>query len=142
MEKITKVGCGVLLFNEKGQLLLHERIGKHGHNTYGSGGGHLVFGETPQECVIRELKEEMSINIGELEYLGTINFFIGDKHYIDISFKGKIISGEPKVPEEEKDKIGKIGWYDLDDLPGNLFKPVELYLEMIKSGKNYMEVVV
>lgn len=142
MSDKIKVGCGVLLFNDKGQILLHERIGDHGKNTFGSGGGHLEFNETPEQCVIRELKEEMMIDIGELEYLGTVNFITGNKHYIDISFRGKILSGIPTVPEDEKDKIGSIDWYDTSNLPEPLFPPVKLYLDMIETGNRYMEIIV
>jgi 8-oxo-dGTP diphosphatase len=47
-------------------------------------------------------------------------------------------SSEPKVLEPEK--CENWSWYDLDDLPKNLFYQMQLALESYKTGKNYFDI--
>ena len=56
------VGVGVIIIKE-GKILLAERKGSHGQNTWASAGGHLVFGESLEECARREVLEEFGIHI-------------------------------------------------------------------------------
>ena len=53
-----KVGIGVLVFNDLNQLLLGRRTSAHGEGEFGPPGGHLEFGESFEDCAIREVKEE------------------------------------------------------------------------------------
>ena len=91
---------------------------------WGTMGGHVEFGESPIEAVKREAREELGIEIGNLN--------------IDVSFTGELVSGEPAICEP--DKIESIGWYPLSDLPQPLFDPVRIVLESLKTGRSYFEV--
>lgn len=132
-----KVGVGVVIIKD-GQTLLAKRKSKHANGVYGSCGGHMEFGERPIEAAKREAREELGVELGNLKFASCTSMRKYGKHYIDISFVGEIIGGEPTICEP--DKIESIGWYPLDDLPEPLFEPVRIVLDAIKSGESYFEV--
>lgn len=51
---VIKVGIGTLLFR-KNKLLFGLRKGSHGNETWGFPGGHLEFGETPNNARFEKL---------------------------------------------------------------------------------------
>jgi 8-oxo-dGTP diphosphatase len=136
-EQRPKPSVGVIIFKD-GKTLLGRRKGAHGEGEYGSVGGHLEFGETPQEGVYRELAEECGITIKNLRFLCVVNSLKYDKHYVDIGFVADWEAGEPQILEP--DYRLDWGWYELDKLPEPLFDYVRVYLEAYKSGKHYLEV--
>ncbi len=73
MTNYPRVGIGIILFNSKNEILLGKRISSHGESTYGNPGGHLEFGETFEECIIREVLEETNLIIKNLEFLAVTN---------------------------------------------------------------------
>jgi len=62
-----KVGVQGVLINEAGKLLLELR---KDDNLWGLPSGWVEVGETPEEAIIREFKEETSLTILPLEMLG------------------------------------------------------------------------
>ena len=55
------------------KFLLGRRLGSHGSNTWALPGGHLEFGESFEECAIRETREETDLEIESVQYLTTTN---------------------------------------------------------------------
>lgn len=134
-----RVGIGVLIQNEKGEVLLGERIGSHGEGEWCFPGGHLEFGEAIFETAKRETKEETGLDISkfelisvadELRYIKTDN-----KHYLNIGIRGKYAGGEPKVCEPNKCKEWR--WFSLDDLPEKMLEGTQLIIRNLKAGKIY-----
>lgn len=136
-QKSPKVGAGIVIIRD-GMTLLAKRKGSHGSGMWGSVGGHVEFGETPAEAAIREAKEELGIEVGNVQFAMCMNILQEGKHYVDISFTADILSGIPSI--QEPDKIESIGWFPLDNLPSPLFFPVATVIESIKTGKRYFEV--
>ena len=137
MSEQIKVGAGVVII-KNGKTLLAKRAGSHAQGCYGSLGGHVEFGETPVETVMREAREELGIEIGNVQFVTCTNMMKYGKHYVDISFTAEILEGEPTICEP--DKIAHVGWYDLDDLPEPLFEPVRIVLEAMKNKQTYFEI--
>ena len=136
MTERPNVGVGVLIIQDN-RLLLAQRKGSHAEGTYGSVGGHVEFGESPEDALKREALEELGITLGNIAFLACINMIRYGKHYIDLGFQADIIAGTPEIQPAEADKFIQIGWYALDDLPNPLFAPIEAYLEAWKTGKRY-----
>ena len=134
---VPKVGTGVVIIKD-GKTLLAKRKGSHNEGMWGSMGGHVEFGESPIEACIREAREELGIEIGNLRFVACMNLVRNGKHYLDVSFVADLISGEPSI--QEPDRIEEIGWYPLNALPEPLFDPVRVVLESLKTGQNYFEV--
>ena len=128
--KIPRVGVGTLIYNSYDQILLGERVASHGKNSFGPPGGHLEFGESFEECAIREIKEEIGINVASLEFIGVTNdlFLEDDKHYISIFMKTHYPEAQ-QIINLEPDKIISWNWYSQDQLPSNLFLPLKQLFE-------------
>lgn len=134
-ENRAKVGVGVFIVKD-GKVLLGKRKNAHGADEYGGPGGHLEYGETADQTAVREIAEECGIKVKNLRMLcvsDLLTYF--PKHYIDIGFAADWKSGEPKVLEPHK--LESWDWYDLDNLPNNLFGCFTAYIESYKTGKRY-----
>ncbi len=134
-ENSAKVGVGVFIVKD-GKVLLGKRKNAHGENEYGGPGGHLEYGETAEETALREIGEECGIKVKNLNMLCVSDLLTYyPKHYIDIGFSAEWESGEPQVLEPHK--LESWNWYDIDNLPENLFECVSEYRESYKTGKKY-----
>ena len=125
-EKNVRVGVGVWLFNHNGQILLGKRLSKHGTGTWAPPGGHLEFGETPQQCAARELFEETGLKISpnKIAIFAITNdvFKQENKHYITVHCKVNFDDGIAQfIDVKEKDKCETWKWFDLHKLPSPLF---------------------
>ena len=59
--KTVKVGLGLYILNDRGQVLLGLRKAKHGEGTWCPPGGHMEYGESFEEGAVREAFEETGI---------------------------------------------------------------------------------
>ena len=135
-KKEIKVGVGVYLFDEKNRLLLGLRKSPHGQGTWCPPGGHLEYGESFESAAKRETKEEtgLSIKEGDLSVCGVTNDFFKEsgKHYITIHLRAQKFEGIAQVLEPEK--CAEWRWFELNDLPKNLFLPAEQFLRKKHSN--------
>jgi len=137
-EKKVGVGSGVILLRD-GKVLLGLRKDKHGTNSayYGDGtwsmpGGKIDFGEGLDEFARREVKEETGIDVGDIKVFCINNDKNDTAHFITIGLLSEDFSGEPQTLEP--DEIGEWKWFDLDDLPENLYLPTKRAIECYKEG--------
>ena len=134
MDKKPLVGLGVLIFNNRNEILLGKRKGSHGEFTWGPPGGHLEFGESFEECAAREVLEETGLEIKNSTFLVVTNDFFQkeNKHYISIFMKADYPEGQT-IKNNESHKTEEWKWFSLKVLPENLFLP----LEQLVSDKGY-----
>ncbi|KQC14306.1 MAG: hypothetical protein APR63_14595 [Desulfuromonas sp. SDB] len=69
--------CGLILENEKGEILLQLRDNKMEipyPNCWGTFGGQVEEGESPEEAIIREIKEEIGYSLEQPEYFGNFPY--------------------------------------------------------------------
>lgn len=105
----------------KGNFLLHKRS-KNCRDEQGKwdpGGGQLEFGLTPEENVLKEVKEEYGCNgvIQKSIPPHTILRINNGKrtHWITFPYFIKVKRSEVKI--NEPDKIDELGWFRLNNLP-------------------------
>lgn len=124
-----RVGIGVLIFNSSNQLLLGKRINVHGSNTWGPAGGHLEWGKTFEACAVRETYEETGLEVVNPQLVGVTNdvFENEEKHYVSIFMK-VVCSSTQVVVNKEPHKIDEWKWFDIEQLPENLFLPLNHFL--------------
>jgi len=115
------VGCGALIINNKNETLLVKRglKSKNEVGVWSKPGGAVEFGEKVEDAVIREIKEELGIEIELIKFLGFTNQIIKEEnqHWVTFNYLAKIINGEPQILELEK--TAEIKWFNLNDLPPN-----------------------
>ena len=132
MSNLPKVGIGVIC-SKDGKVLMIHRAHAHGSGSWSMPGGHLEFGETPEQCAIRETKEETGVDVVDPQFVAITNdiFESENKHYITIWIQVRYAGGEAMLtaPEESTE----VGWYDWDHLPQPLFIP----LQNLLAGKHY-----
>lgn len=63
-----------LCLNSRGELLItHERYGEHRMTKFPGGG--LEYGEGTKDCLVREFKEELGLDVQVKEHFYTTDFF-------------------------------------------------------------------
>jgi mutator protein MutT len=60
----------IILFDRNGRILLQDRksMSKHGEE-WGYFGGKIDAGESPEEAIVREIKEELEFNLKDFKFL-------------------------------------------------------------------------
>ena len=117
--KLNIRAAGIMIHNNK--VLVHKNINS---NHYAIVGGRVQIGESSEETIKREIKEELGKNIEIIGYIGTIeNFFeLKGSKYHEILFVYKI--------EFENDEDKKIE-YTLNNKEGKEY----LHYEWIELSK-------
>lgn len=130
MNERSKVGVGVIVVKD-GRVLIGKRKGAHGEDTWSFPGGHLEFGETWEECAVREAREEAGLEIADVSFAAATNDIMpaDGKHYITIYMLARRHAGEVLLCEP--DRCERWEWRMWDDLPQPLFIPLQ---NLLRSG--------
>lgn len=104
---------------------------------YAIPGGHVEDGETIEDTVIRELKEEMNLDIKLIDYLGKIEIYNQIEHY----YYAKIIGGELKFGGEELernsfDNYYEVRWIDIDEAINSNISAVDFIKKVVNEYEN------
>lgn len=102
-------GRAIIIDNDE-VLLMYRRKVYDGYikEYYAIPGGGKEENETIEECIKREIKEEFSLNVEVLDYLGKVE----DKYNIGYIYQAKIIDGELKLGGEELEHNNEINYYE------------------------------
>lgn len=107
--KAVNVAAAIIRQNDK--ILSCQR----GYGEFKDGwefpGGKLEPGETGEEAIVREIKEELELSIGDLEYLCTVEHDYETFHLSMQCYLAKIQSGKLKEHAHED-----LRWLDTSDL--------------------------
>ncbi len=122
-----RTAVDIAIFNDSGQVLLGKRLAKAGLGTWGFPGGHLKTDEKIADCARREIMEELGdkVNIefsNEVLSVRENSIPPHSVHHVTVIIKGRYLWGEIKVNEPEI--CEKWSWFDLDDLPAELFSGI------------------
>ena len=130
------VGVGAMVRNESGEMLLGLRSSnsRNEAGNWTAPGGCVEFGESLENAVIRETREEFGIEVKVVKLLKLNNHFLPaeKQHWVNPLFEAKLVKGEPKIMEP--DKIMKVKWFPLDDLPENLTSNWQEFFKDVKNG--------
>ncbi len=137
---ILQDGAAAIIVDENGRILLQSRADR---NKWGLPGGCQEAGESFEEVVIREIKEETNLDVKEedLEFICTISgksrknsYSTGDIVYNNTAlYCIRRYSGELKWNSESKE----MRFFEDDNLPENQNDPdlIECYKTWAKSKK-------
>lgn len=128
MENKPRVGLAVLVRKDN-KILLGKRKSSHGDGAWAPPGGHLEFMEELEDCVKREVKEETSLKVKNINFGALTNdiFIAENKHYISIYMVCDYESGE--LQNMEPEKCEQWGWFAWNKLPEPLFLTMQNLLK-------------
>lgn len=139
---------GVFIYDNK--LL----VNKYGDDSYCLPGGYVEIGETSEEAVLRELKEEINLDFKINSFMGiTENFFINLRkqktHGIDFYYNVSLINNDDyekiDCDRVENDKEGIIQhhfkWINLNELEEYNLLPSCIKNKIKQNGK-YFHIIV
>ena len=102
-------------------------------------GGKIEAGETPQEALVREIREELTAGIKVYDLIQTVEYDYPDFHLSMDCFWAKITEGKLILKEAEAAR-----WLTYDELESVKWLPAdEIFVEKIKQGQSihYLEPV-
>ena len=124
------VTAGAMIFDEQGRVLLLEHVFRP-DSGWGIPGGFLTKREQPEEALRRELREEIGIEVEDVEMFFVRN--LRGPRQIEIYFRARAI-GSPRPCSFE---IKKADWFTIDELPPELSKDQRRLIERaLGVGRN------
>ena len=132
-QKFPEPTVGALIFNPQGQLFLMKS--HKWKDKLVVPGGHIELGETIEESLIREVKEETNLDISNIEFICFQEFIYDDlfwkrRHYLFFDYACKTDSTEVKLNSEAQEYT----WVSVEDA----FKlPIDSYTEI--AIRKYLE---
>lgn len=129
------VGVGAFIVNENNEVLLHKRTVPAEKDHWCIPGGRLEMFEKLEDAVIREVKEEIDVDVKIERIMGVCDHIIEAEkaHWVAMSYLCKITNGEPKIMEP--DKASEMRWFKLDNLPDKLTITTKKAVEDYKKLK-------
>ena len=132
------IGVGIMVINENKVLLGLRNPDKikasselQGQGTWTMPGGKVEYMEKLIDAAKRELKEETSLDATKLDILCISDDMTETAHYVTVGFIVNEYFGEVKAMEPET--ILEWKWFDLDNLPENLYMPSAKCIEKYKN---------
>ena len=121
--KIVRVVAAVIKAeNENGEPIIFAT--QRGYGEFKGGwefpGGKIEEGETPQEALVREIKEELETEISVGELIDTIEYDYPTFHLSMDCFWAEVVSGDLVLTEHEaakwltKDELDSVEWLPAD----------------------------
>ncbi|HLC90749.1 MAG TPA: NUDIX domain-containing protein [Candidatus Nanoarchaeia archaeon] len=142
-QNVPKIVVGVLILNEKGDIFLARSY--KWNNTWVVPGGHLKWGETLEECVKREVKEETNLDVDKIELIGIQESIFSKeyhqkRHMVFLDFSAKVVGGSVKL----NDELQEYRWFSpqqslQENLNSSTRKLIEAFLERKQRQKKFFE---
>lgn len=90
--KLRNRVCGICISDDKILMIRHKSLGKDGIFWCPPGGG-VDYGETTEEALIRELKEETGLTVSVKRFMFVHEFLQPPLHAIELFFEIEVESG-------------------------------------------------
>ncbi|QQR79157.1 MAG: NUDIX domain-containing protein [Candidatus Moraniibacteriota bacterium] len=132
------VTCVFVCHDGKGNILLHRRSGRcrDEQGVWDTGGGSMEFGETFEETVKREIREEYGVtakHLKQITFLNTLRMHEGiPTHWVKALFTAEVDPRKVKIGEP--DKMDEIGWFPVGKFPKPMHSETVRNFRMIKRA--------
>ena len=117
-------------------LMLHRTVKKNDVNKdkWIGVGGHFEEGESPEECLLREVKEETGYTLTSYRYRGIVTFISGNgvTEYMSL-FTADEFEGEP-IPCDE----GELAWVPVKDVYQlNIWEGDKIFFRLLEEREEF-----
>ncbi len=120
-EERKTVNVVAAVIQKDGRILATQRGYGEFRDWWEFPGGKIENGETPQEALKREIREELRMQIRVEDLLGTIEYDYPDFHLSMQCFRAEIEEGTPVLTEHEairwlkEDELDQVRWLPADE---------------------------
>src|SRR5450755_3779800 len=122
-----RVSPAMMVLVTRGNELLLARANRFPNATYSALAGFVELGESIEDCIHREVREEVGIEVDSLRYFASQSWPF--PHSLMIAFNAEYLSGEARPCDDE---IADVQWFTLDTLP-QLPGPVSISRKLIDA---------
>ena len=123
MNKHKSIGVAVI-WNQYGKILIDRRKNQGSFGGFWEfPGGKIELGETIEDCIIREIREELDLHIVVREHLITVDHVYNDFAVTLNVYNCDYISGEPQLLE-----CTEIRWIVPQDLINYNFPEANIHI--------------
>lgn len=125
------------LYKDHSYLMMYRNKKSHdiNHDKYIGIGGHLETGETKEEALIREVKEETGLTLNSFKYRGELIFINGDYQEVMYLYLSDDFSGELSECDE-----GELVWVNEKDLLSlNMWEGDKYFLEPLINTDSFIK---
>lgn len=117
-------------------LMLHRTVKKNDVNKdkWIGVGGHFEKDESPEECLLREVKEETGYTLTSYRYRGLVTFISGKgaTEYMSL-FTADGFEGEPIECDE-----GELVWVDIDEIENlNIWEGDKIFFRLLAENREF-----
>ena len=117
-------------------LMLHRTVKKNDVNKdkWIGVGGHFEHGESPEECLLREVKEETGYTLTSWRYRGIVTFVYGEDtvEYMSL-YTADGFTGNPIECDE-----GELEWVDKKDIPAlELWEGDKIFFRLLDMEREF-----
>lgn len=127
MKSLHKISCKIILYNQHHTKIL---LCKYNQDHYGLIGGHIDEGESPDEGMRREIREEIGANIEDLR---RFSFMQHPHGKIVLLYTGSI--SEDYSFTIDRSELQSVVWADANDIKNNTYPAVN-YQEYLVQAFN------
>ena len=98
--RMPVLGVGAVIWNDKAEVVLIRRGKAPRRDQWSIPGGHLEWGESLREAVLREVREETGLTVEIAHLIDAVDLISRDesgevtRHYVLIDFAARLIAGE------------------------------------------------
>ena len=124
------------LIKDNKYLMLHrnKKANDINEGKYIGVGGHVEEGESPLECIKREVLEETGYKIKSIRFRGLLTFVLGDETEYSFLYTSDDFEGQ----QVEECSEGDLVWVDIDKVNDlNLWEGDGVFLELLKTRKDF-----
>ncbi|PPR08374.1 MAG: hypothetical protein CFH44_01125 [Proteobacteria bacterium] len=137
-KQILKAAVHAFVINDN-KLLMSIRSKNGEPYLWGVPGGHVDDIEVSSQALIREMKEEINLDInkGEFKLVFSMHRAGVNKPYFCTFFE--VETNLANLKNNEPEKCDELKWFDLDELPENIVPYIKKAINAYLDGEIYLE---